>query len=149
MTLEEKREIIIKNKDPALAALESVTDRIYDLTDELLNDKGRIMTAKIGNYKAEEFIKELRQDAERYEKVRQKLLFGDLNLSLAEINQVALAFYFCILNLTDQINSMQKAKEMSVEIVQNLMSPEDLAKAIATDERAALIDMTSNVESES
>jgi hypothetical protein len=52
MTLEQKREIIIKNKDPALAALEAVTDRIYNLTDPLLDNKESIATEKIGNYDA-------------------------------------------------------------------------------------------------
>ena len=50
MTLEEKREIIVKNKDPALAALEAVSDRIYDLTDPLLNNAGELMTSKIGDH---------------------------------------------------------------------------------------------------
>ena len=50
MTLEQKREIIIKNKDPALAALEAVADRIYNLTDPLLDNEERIVTEKIGNY---------------------------------------------------------------------------------------------------
>lgn len=50
MTLEEKREIIVKNKDPALAALEAVSDRIYDLTDPLLNNAGELMASKIGDH---------------------------------------------------------------------------------------------------
>lgn len=39
MTLEEKREIVVKNKDPAIAALDSVLDRIYDLSDVTLDKK--------------------------------------------------------------------------------------------------------------
>lgn len=124
MTLEQKREIIIKNKDPALAALEAVTDRIYDFTDPLLNDKGNIMTAKIGNYDAQQFIKSLRDDSNKYEKVRGKLLSGDFNLSLTEINYVALAFHFCAENMHDQIKSMTKAIELSDSLVKDLMSPE-------------------------
>ena len=122
MTLEEKREIIIKNKDPALAALESVSDRIYDLTDPLLNDKGNIMTAKIGNSDAQQFVKQLRDDSNKYEKVRQKLLSGDFNLSLTEINYVALAFHFCSERMRGEIISLEKAIELSEGIVKDLIS---------------------------
>lgn len=122
MTLEEKREIVVKNKDPALAALEAVSDRIYDLTDPLLNDKGNIMTAKIGNYDAQQFVKTLRDDSSKYESIRGKLLSGDFNLSLAEINYVALAFHFCAENMRGQINSLNKAIEFSEAIVKDLMS---------------------------
>lgn len=122
MTLEEKREIVVKNKDPALAALEAVSDRIYDLTDPLLNDKGNIMTAKIGNYDAQQFVKTLRDDSSKYESIRGKLLSGDFNLSLTEINYVALAFHFCAENMRGQINSLNKAIELSEAIVKDLMS---------------------------
>lgn len=125
MTLEEKREIIIKNKDPALAALESVSDRIYDLTDDLLNEQGKLMTAKIGNYKAEQFVTELRNDAEKYEKVRAKLLNSDFNLSISEINYVALAFYFCSEKLHAQIADMEKAASLAEDLREKLMSKEN------------------------
>ena len=125
MTLEEKREIIIKNKDPALAALESVSDRIYDLTDDLLNEQGKLMTAKIGNYKVEQFATELRNDAEKYEKVRAKLLNSDFNLSISEINYVALAFYFCSEKLHAQIADMEKAASLAEDLREKLMSKEN------------------------
>lgn len=125
MTLEEKREIIIKNKDPALAALESVSDRIYDLTDDLLNKQGKLMTSKIGNYKVEQFALELRNDAEKYEKVRAKLLNSDFNLSISEINYVALAFYFCSEKLHAQITDMEKAASLADDLREKLMSKEN------------------------
>ena len=130
MNINEKIDLIIKNKDPACAALESVTDRIYDLTDDLLNDKGRIMTAKIGNYQAEEFVKDLREDAEKYEAIKTKLESNNFDLSLIEINKIALAFYFCVCNLDDNIKALTKAKDLSENLLQSLMSPEDLAKNI-------------------
>lgn len=125
MTLEEKREIIVKNKDPALAALEAVSDRIYDITDPLLNDKGKIMSIKIGSYKAEQFVQSLRDDSEKYENVREKLLSGDFNLSLSEINYVALAFHFCSERMKEQIKSLEKAIELSDSIVKDLMSTQN------------------------
>lgn len=124
MTLEEKREIIVKNKDPALAALEAVSDRIYDLTDPLLNNAGELMTSKISNHDVQQFVKDLRNDSSKYEKVRQKLLSGDFNLSLTEINYVALAFHYCAENMRGEIISLNKAIELSESIVKDLMSAE-------------------------
>ena len=128
MTLEEKKEIILKNKDPAMAALESVADKIYDLTDELLNAQGNLMTAKIGNYKVEEFAKELRNDSVKYEDIRTKLMNNDMDLSLMEINYIALAFYFCAEHLTGQYKSLQKASEMCRELTNQLMSADNQEK---------------------
>lgn len=125
MTLEQKREIIIKNKDPALAALEAVTDRIYNLTDPLLDNKESIATEKIGNYDAQEFVETLRKDASRYEKVRQKLLSGDFNLSLTEINYVALAFHYSTARMRGLIVSFNKAIDLSEQMVKDLMSPDN------------------------
>lgn len=125
MTLEQKREIIIKNKDPALAALEAVTDRIYNLTDPLLDNKESIATEKIGNYDAQEFVETLRKDASKYEKVRQKLLSGDFNLSLTEINYVALAFHYSAARMRGLIVSFNKAIDLSEQMVKDLMSPDN------------------------
>lgn len=125
MTLEQKREIIIKNKDPALAALEAVADRIYNLTDPLLDNEERIVTEKIGNYDAQEFVKTLRNDSSKYEKIRQKLLSGDFNLSLTEINYVALAFHYSITRMRGLIVSFNKAIDLSEQLVKDLMSPDN------------------------
>ena len=122
MTLEQKRDIVVKNKDPAIAALEAVTDRIYDITDPLLNDKGQLMTAKIGNFQVESFLKDLREDSTKYEKLKQKLQSGDFNLSLTEINYIALAFYFCEENLRGQVDTLNKAINLSKTLRLDLMS---------------------------
>lgn len=116
MTLEEKREIVSKNKDPSIAALNSVLDRIYDLRD---------MREQRQNTDSETEVKlfdELEHDSDKYEKVREKLLKNDFNLSLAEINYVALAYYFCAENIKQQIELMDKARQMSLDMVKDLMS---------------------------
>lgn len=125
MTLEQKREIVTNNKDPAIAALEAVCDRIYDITDPLLDNEGQISEEKIGPQSSIDFLKTLREDAEKYEKLREKLMRGDFNLSLTEINLVGLAFNFCRVNLREQISLMDKAAQLADSIVKDLMSAED------------------------
>ena len=44
MKKKKKREIIRRNKDPSVAALNSLLDKIYSITDPFLNSKGNIMT---------------------------------------------------------------------------------------------------------
>lgn len=89
MTLEEKREIVSENKDVSIAALNAVLDRIYDLKDMREQRKTAESEMEI------KLFDELEYDSSKYENVRAKLLKSDFNLSLAEINYVALAFYFC------------------------------------------------------
>ena len=70
MTLEEKREIIRRNKDPSVTALNGLLDKIYSMTDPFLNSKGNIMTAKFENYRVGKFLVDIRNDTEKYEAVR-------------------------------------------------------------------------------
>lgn len=121
MTLEQKREIIIKNKDPAIAALESVTDRIHYITDPLLDENGEIIKTGLED-KVYNFSKDLRKDADKYEKVRGKLLAGDFNLSLTEINYIAIAFRYSVIDMDKKIKLMEKAIVEISSIVNDLLS---------------------------
>lgn len=120
MTIEEKIQVVKDNKSAALAALESVTDRIYDITDTLLNNKGNLMTAEIKSYKTQQFLINLRKDAKKYENVRVKLMNDDFNLSLLEINYVALSFKFCSDNLKEQSELYLRSSKLSAELYQTL-----------------------------
>lgn len=120
MTIEEKIQVVKDNKSAALAALESVTDRIYDITDTLLNNKGNLMTAEIKSYKTQQFLINLRKDAKKYEDVRVKLMNDDFNLSLLEINYVALSFKFCSDNLKEQSELYLRSSKLSAELYQTL-----------------------------
>lgn len=120
MTLKEKREIIVKNKDPAIAALDSVLDRIYDLSDVTLDKK----SDNVGNANIQQLVEELKKDASKYEKVRRKLLYGDIDLSLTEINYIALAFHFCAERMRGEVISLNKAIGISESMVKKLMSAE-------------------------
>ena len=116
MTLEEKREIVSENKDVSIAALNAVLDRIYDLKDMREQRKTTESEMEV------KLFDELEYDSSKYENVRAKLLKSDFNLSLAEINYVALAYYFCAENIKQQVELMDKARQMSLDMVKDLMS---------------------------
>lgn len=125
-SLSKKIEIVRKNKDPALAALESVTDRIYDYTDTFLNKEGNLMTAKLGDYRAQQYFLNLREDAKKYESVRSKLLNDNFDLSLSEVNYVALSFFYCEKNLQDQADAMLKAASFAHDLYEELTEKIDI-----------------------
>ena len=122
MTLEEKREIIRRNKDPSVTALNSLLDKIYSMTDPFLNSKGNIMTAKFENYRVGKFLVDIRNDTEKYEAVRQKIILNDFNLSLKEINYIAIALTYSKMVMERQKETINKTAEVISDIINNLQS---------------------------
>lgn len=110
MSLEKKREIIVKNKSPALAAINSYLDKMYYFTDEITEKK-----KDIKDEKAKKFILSLIDEEKIYERVRRKLIDNE-ELSLMEINYIRLAFLYSKGCLEEQIKSAQKAIELINEI---------------------------------
>lgn len=49
LSLEKKREIIVKNKSPALAAINGYLDKMYYLTDEITEKKKILKMKKLKN----------------------------------------------------------------------------------------------------
>ena len=82
MSLEKKREIIVKNKNPALAAINGYLDKMYYFTDEITGKK-----KDIKDEKAKKFILSLIDEEKIYERVRRKLIDNE-ELSLMEINYI-------------------------------------------------------------
>jgi hypothetical protein len=113
LSLEKKREIIVKNKNPALAAINGYLDKMYYLTDEITEKKKDIKDIK--DEKAKKFILSLIDEEKIYERVRRKLI-DDEELSLMEINYIRLAFLCSKGCLEEQIKSAQKAIELINEI---------------------------------
>lgn len=97
MNIEEKRKLIKENKDAAIAALNSYLDTIYKLTDTFFDKDGNRLKELPSEPKLEDFITSTKIDATRYEKVREKLIKNDFNLSLFEINEVGLAFLYVLM----------------------------------------------------
>lgn len=119
--MEEKIQLIKENKDAAVAALNSYLDKIYNLTDRYFNEDNRLKEGLTKDEKLEKFLMELRNDASKYESVRRKLLDENYDLSLKEINYVALAFTYVSATWQTMIKNLTKAIEETKPIVSKLM----------------------------
>lgn len=121
MTIEEKIQVIKEYKTSALAALNSYLDRIYDLTDKYFNEDGTLKEGLTRDEKLETFLLELKADANKYEDVRKKIIDEDFNLSLKEINLIALSFVYVQTSWEKMINNLNTAIENTKLIISQLM----------------------------
>lgn len=121
MTIEEKIQVIKEYKTSALAALNSYLDRIYDLTDKYFNEDGTLKEGLTRDEKLETFLLELKADAKKYEDVRKKIIDEDFNLSLKEINLIALSFIYVQTSWEKMINNLNKAIENTKLIISQLI----------------------------
>ena len=119
--MEEKIQLIKENKDAAIAALNSYLDKIYTLTDQYFTEDNQLKEGLTKDEKLEKFLMELRNDASKYESVRRKLLNENYDLSLKEINYVALAFTYVSATWQTMIKNLTKAIEETKLIVSKLM----------------------------
>lgn len=119
--MEEKIQLIKENKDAAIAALNSYLDKIYGLTDQYFTGDGKLKEGLTKDEKLEKFLLELREDASKYESVRRKIIDEDYNLSLIDINHVALAFTYVSATWQTMIKNLTKAIEETKPIVSKLM----------------------------
>ena len=119
--MEEKIQLIKENKDAAVAALNSYLDKIYNLTDQYFTEDNQLKEGLTKDEKLEKFLMELRNDASKYESVRRKLLNENYDLSLKEINYVALAFTYVSATWQTMIKNLTKAIEETKPIVSKLM----------------------------
>lgn len=119
--MEEKIQIIKENRDAAIAALNSYLDKIYGLTDQYFTSDGILKEGLTKDEKLEKFLLELKEDASKYESVRRKIIDEDYNLSLTDINHVALAFTYVSATWQTMIKNLTKAIEETKPIVSKLM----------------------------
>ena len=119
--MEEKIQIIKENRDAAIAALNSYLDKIYGLTDQYFTSDGKLKEGLTKDEKLEKFLLELKDDASKYESVRRKIIDEDYNLSLKDINYVALAFTYVSATWQTMIKNLTKAIEETKPIVSKLM----------------------------
>lgn len=119
--MEEKIQIIKENRDAAIAALNSYLDKIYGLTDQYFTSDGKLKEGLTKDEKLEKFLLELREDASKYESVRRKIIDEDYNLSLIDINHVALAFTYVSATWQTMIKNLTKAIEETKPIISKLM----------------------------
>lgn len=119
--MEEKIQLIKENKDAAVAALNSYLDKIYNLTDRYFTEDNQLKEGLTKDEKLEKFLMELRNDASKYESIRRKLIDENYDLSLKEINYVALAFTYVSATWQTMIKNLTKAIEETKPIVSKLM----------------------------
>lgn len=119
--MEEKIQLIKENKDAAVAALNSYLDKIYNLTDQYFTEDNQLKEGLTKDEKLEKFLMELKNDASKYESVRRKLIDENYDLSLKEINYVALAFTYVSATWQTMIKNLTKAIEETKPIVSKLM----------------------------
>ena len=119
--MEEKIQLIKENKDAAVAALNSYLDKIYNLTDQYFTEDNQLKEGLTKDEKLEKFLMELKNDASKYESVRLKLIDENYDLSLKEINYVALAFTYVSATWQTMIKNLTKTIEETKPIVSKLM----------------------------
>lgn len=119
--MEEKIQIIKENRDAAIAALNSYLDKIYGLTDQYFTSDGKLKEGLTKDEKLEKFLLELKEDASKYEFVRRKIIDEDYNLSLIDINHIALAFTYVSATWQTMIKNLTKAIEETKPIISKLM----------------------------
>ena len=119
--MEEKIQLIKENKNAAIAALNSYLDKIYNLTDQYFTKDNQLKEGLTKDEKLEKFLMELKNDASKYESVRRKLIDENYDLSLKEINYVALAFTYVSATWQTMIKNLTKAIEETKPIVSKLM----------------------------
>lgn len=119
--MEEKIQLIKENKDAAVAALNSYLDKIYNLTDQYFTEDNQLKEGLTKDEKLEKFLIELKNDASKYESVRRKLLDENYDLSLKDINYVALAFTYVSATWQTMVKNLTKAIEETKPIVSKLM----------------------------
>ena len=119
--MEEKIQLIKENKNAAVAALNAYLDKIYNLTDQYFTEDNQLKEGLTKDEKLEKFLMELKNDASKYESVRRKLLDENYDLSLKEINYVALAFTYVSATWQTMIKNLTKAIEETKSIVFKLM----------------------------
>ena len=116
----EKINLIRDNRDAAIAALKVYLDKIYNLTDSYF-DNGALKKELTPDEKLQNFLLELRDDAQKFEAVRKKIIDNDFNLSLKEINYVALAFIYLSESWQNQIKNLTTAREQAQQIIKILI----------------------------
>lgn len=120
-----KIELIKKYKETAIAALNSCLDSMYNLTDKYFDKEGKMLLLPERNEKVENFIQEVRADTQKYENVRRKLIDENFDLSLYEINLIALSFNFTIETMKKQAENLTRTIEVLSDLVAALMAKKE------------------------
>lgn len=120
-----KIELVKQYKETAIAALNSYLDSMYNLTDKYFDKEGKMLPLPEKDEKVENFIKEVRTGTQKYESVRRKLIDENFDLSLYEINLVALSLLFTTETMKKQVNNLTQTIEALSDLAAALMAKEE------------------------
>lgn len=121
MTSELNINLIKKYPEIMVSAIESTLDTSYDYIEQITNSKGE---SALKNEKAKNAAENLRIDAVKYEKVRQKLKKGDFLLSDEEIGLILTCLTFNAVRTNAQIAQLLKLKAFLDTAVNTITSKE-------------------------
>lgn len=97
MDMAEKIELIKEHKTDTLAALSVYITHVYDMSNPFFNKNGELIQNAIKTETDEEyikFIKSFRHSVREFETLEAKIKKNDFNLSLLEIDRIALVFQY-------------------------------------------------------
>lgn len=123
-----KIEIIKEYKDTAIASLNFYLDYLYNLTDDFI-ENGRFKE----NINLPDDLKKLLSEslsrAQVYEKIREKLVKDDFNLSTVEIDYIGLTIFFWVSVTSKHIMTLQEAVKKASEVQNQLLADSDIDKS--------------------
>ena len=127
-----KIELIKEYKDTIIAAFNFYLDYLYGLTENF-TENGELKEG----IQLEEGIKTLLSDslarAEQYEKIREKIIQGNFNLSIVEIDYISLMLFFWITMTSKHIATLQKAVDLATELQNALLIGSSIDKSQVID----------------
>ncbi len=116
----DKIEIIKENKEFFIKSLNSYLDSIYNLVDNYFDENGNLKEGLTPDIKIETFIKGFKDEAQKFEKVRRKLIDNDFNLSLFEVNLIVASLIFIMGVLEKDIDNFTKRLEEVKDFIKKL-----------------------------
>ncbi len=129
MTLEQKQNLIKEHKADTLAALGSYITHVYDISNPFYDKNGELITdykdEKISLKENEEmtkFISNFRNHIKEFELIEDKIKQDNFNLSLLEINRIAIIFEYMTEIFKKQLTQTQIAIDECKKIHDSLVS---------------------------
>lgn len=117
----EKLELVKSLKGSIETSLNVYLDKIYNLTDKYFDENGDLKSGLTPDLKLEKMLKNTRQDASNYEKVRRKIIDSDYeSLTLVDINYIALSLIYQKESMKQAILDLNKTQEQLVDIIKVL-----------------------------
>lgn len=122
MNNEDKITLIKEHQSDTIAGLNALLDRLYELK-EYTNEHGEIKTGLEAEDQWKNYVLSMAKDTTKYEKLRRKVLNNDFNFTTAEINDIALVYFYLATSWTQQIELITKAKVAAEDLFKKLTKP--------------------------